>query len=200
MGATMPIILKRHNKKIDPKVLKDLLREGKTVTQCAEFFACSPSAISQAKSKLSIAVVDDAAWRAHEITNENIDMMQQLTKTNKILLDSIDRFERIIAGDTKAIDSLRRLYAEGNLFAKKGGNSVSFKDPQELLLKLIGELRMQAKLYMDIAAQMHDHEEVQNFQAAVLEVIGNERPEIRQRIVNKLIDRKKLHGFTQINH
>ena len=195
----MPIILKRHNKKVDPKVLKNLIREGKTVTQIAEYFGCTPSAISQAKSKLSIAVVDDATWRAHEITNENIQFMQQLNKTNKILADSIDRLEAIIAGDEEATKSLRRLYREGNLFGKRGSSSVAFRDPQELLLKLISELRMQARLYIDISAQMQDHEEAQIFQAAVLEVIGNESPEIRQRIVKKLIDRKKLHRFTQIN-
>ena len=49
--------------KVDPVKLNKLLNEGKSTKDIAEFFDCTPGAVSQAKRKLGIAVVKATSRR-----------------------------------------------------------------------------------------------------------------------------------------
>ena len=80
--------------KIDIVKLNRLLRSGKSQQGCAEYFGCSPSAISQAKKKLNINVVKDVQLRsAHKVVEYNLNVMDQLRKINDYANDLLDRIE-----------------------------------------------------------------------------------------------------------
>ena len=80
--------------KIDVIKLNKLLRSGKTVKECASFFKVSPSAISQAKKGLNVAVVKNVALEnAHRVVDKNLNAVDQLHKINleaNRLLDELE--------------------------------------------------------------------------------------------------------------
>ncbi len=52
--------------KIDPFKLNELLGEGKKTKEIADFFKCSPGAVSQAKRRLGVAVVKASATKRRD--------------------------------------------------------------------------------------------------------------------------------------
>ncbi len=71
------------DKKIDEVKLNQLLRSGKSVKECAKFFDCTPSAVSQAKAKMNISVVRSVVLEnAHRVVDKNLNTIDQLQKIN----------------------------------------------------------------------------------------------------------------------
>jgi predicted transcriptional regulator len=65
--------------KIDFNVLNRLVTEGKSTSEIAKFFSCTPGAVSQAKKKLKISVVKNVALEnAHKVVDKNLDAIEQL--------------------------------------------------------------------------------------------------------------------------
>ena len=61
-----------------------------------------------------------------------------------------------------------------------------FKDPRELALKAMAEIRGQLKLQLEIFQTLYDMKAVQEFQQEVLTAIGEASPDVRSRIIDKL--------------
>jgi hypothetical protein len=61
-----------------------------------------------------------------------------------------------------------------------------FKDPRELALKAMAEIRGQLGLQLEIFKALYDMAAVAEFQKEVLEAIGNASPELRDQIIHNL--------------
>jgi len=65
--------------KIEFNSLNRLVMEGKSTSEIAKFFSCTPGAVSQAKKKLKISVVKNVALEnAHKVVDKNLDAIEQL--------------------------------------------------------------------------------------------------------------------------
>ena len=81
--------------KIDVIKLNQLLKSGKSVAECAKFFDVTPSAVSQAKKKLNVAVVKNVALEsAHKVVDQNLDAVAQLQKINNAANNLLDELEQ----------------------------------------------------------------------------------------------------------
>ena len=82
--------------KIDIIKLNQMLMSGKSVKDCAKHFSVTPSAISQAKKNLNVAVVKNVAMEnAHRVVGKNLDALDQLQKINVEANRLLDELEEI---------------------------------------------------------------------------------------------------------
>lgn len=145
--------------RIDYAKLHRLVTEGKSGRQIAAYFGVTPSAVSQAKRKLKIAVVKDIALEnAHKIVDKSLNAADQLHKINEQA--------------NKLLDDLE-------------------KDPS-LKIKVMAEIRGQLKLQLEIFKALYDMEAVAEFQREVLTAIGEESPDVKNRIVKRLKESRSL--------
>ena len=68
------------------------------------------------------------------------------------------------------------------------------KDPRELALKAMAEIRGQLNLQLEIFKTLHDMKAMQEFQEEVLEVIGKVDPSARAAIITGLNQRRAVRG------
>jgi len=156
--------------KIDVVKLNQMLRAGKSVKQCAEYFGVTPPAISMAKKNLNVATVRSAALEnAHKIVSRNLDAVAQLQKIN-------DKANAII-------DEL---------------SSSSERADKQLILKACSEIRGQLGLQLEILRSLHDFEAVAQFQSEVLQAIGEVTPDVRNRIIQRLKERRTIRQSLSI--
>ncbi len=69
---------------------------------------------------------------------------------------------------------------------------------QEVILKLTGEVRQQLGLQLEISKTLVDLRVVKEFQATVLEAIGDQSPEIAHAIVTRLKARQALRPSASV--
>lgn len=186
--------------KIDHVKLDRMLADGKTSKACAEYFGVTPAAISQAKKNLNIAVVRNVAMEnAHRVVDKNINAVEQLQKINDYANELLDLAMRSNRGDKKALQTLegqvRKVKANGSEKTVKLKN----KDPQELALKAMAEIRNQLKLQLDIFQTLYDLEAVAEFQQEVLDIISGVDPSVRETIVNRLAQKRALRSAVKFN-
>lgn len=69
---------------------------------------------------------------------------------------------------------------------------MNYKDPKELYLKCIAEIREQLKFQKEIFQQLYEMKGVQEFQETVLSVIGKVNQNVRKQIIDRLSKRQAL--------
>jgi hypothetical protein len=176
--------------KIDRVKLNRMIIAGKTQRECAHVFGVTEGAISKAKKELNIAVVKNVAMEnAHKVVDKNLDAISQLQKINSNANEILDLLMRWNRGDDEALQVLE---SQGVTKKVRVGDKeelvkeFKFKDPRELALKAMAEIRGQLNLQLDIFRTLYDMKAVQEFQQEVLTAIGEASPEVRHAIVSKL--------------
>jgi hypothetical protein len=180
--------------KIDKVKLNQLLRSGKTQRECSQVFGVTESAISKAKKELNINVVKNVALEnAHRVVDKNLDAVDQLQKINTYANELLDLCMRWQRGDKEALQIL-----EGQVkYVRVNGQDepvkeFKFKDPREIALRAMAEIRGQLKLQLEIFQCLYDLKAVQEFQEEVLTAIGEASPDVRNKIINRLNQRRAL--------
>ncbi|NIO20903.1 MAG: hypothetical protein GTN76_09235 [Candidatus Aenigmarchaeota archaeon] len=168
--------------------LEQLVREGNGVSQIAKKLGVTKGAVSKALKKLSVAISKDVALRsAPEVVDRNINAIDQLQKINDYANELLDLLMRWNRGDEEALQIL-----EGQVRKVRVGKTekfveeFKFKDPRELALKAMAEIRNQLNLQHEIFKMLYDLRAVEEFQREVLTAIGNASPEIRDQIIRNL--------------
>jgi DNA-binding transcriptional regulator GbsR (MarR family) len=160
-------------KRIPIYQLERLVSKGLGVSEIADELGFSKGAVSKALKRLSVAITKDVALRtAPEIANSKLDAMGQLSKVNDLINRELDYIEEHIE---TASDKERK----------------SFQDQK---LKHVAEIRKQLGLFLKIAETLYNAEEVAKFQQTVLEEIGHAAPEIRDRILQRLNERRVIRS------
>jgi hypothetical protein len=138
--------------KIDKVKLSQMLRSGKSQRECAKVFGVTEGAISQAKKELNINVVKSVALEnAHKVVTKNLNSIEQLQKINDYANELLDLLMRWNRGDKEALQILesqvRKVKVKGT---EEEITEYRFKDPRELALKAMAEIRSQLSLQLEI--------------------------------------------------
>ena len=187
---------------IEKVQLNQMLREGKTLKQCGEFFNVSVSAISQAKKKLGISVGKEIALvEAHKVVSEHLDTVKQLQKINADANEILELLMRWNRGDDEALQVL-----ESQITTKKVrvGNEekfvkeFKFKDPRELALRAMQEIRGQLKLQNETLQALCEIRAVAEFQAELISLLKEIDQEIANEFIRRLEKRQSLRRAVKL--
>lgn len=189
--------------KIDRIKLNQMLNAGKPQKEVAQVFGVSEGAISKAKKELNINVVRSVGLEvAHRVAEQNLDTMRQLQKINSDANEILDLLMRWNRGDDEALQILESQVRKVRIGKSEDAETVKeyrFKDPRELALKAMGEIRGQLALQLDIFKTMCDMDTVREFQGEVLTAIGDVSKETRDAIIKRLKEKRTLRASIQIN-
>ena len=138
----------------------------------------------------------------HKIAGCEINVVGQLQKINLAANELLDILLRWNRGDDEALQILESQVRK--VRTGKGGNTEEiteyrFRDPRELAFKAMQEIRGQLKLQLEIFQALYDMQAVQQFQAEVLEIIGNVSPEARDEIIRHLNEKNALRSNLDLN-
>jgi hypothetical protein len=145
---------------------------------------------------MNLAITKDLALRsAGEIVDREINALDQLHKINTHANEILDLLMRWQRGEPEALQILESQVR----YVKVNGEEepvkeFKFKDPRELCLKAMQEIRGQLKLQLEIFQCLYDVKQVAAFQEEVLDAIGQADPEIRENIVKNLQQRRAIRS------
>ena len=182
--------------------IKQLLRlidsEGMPAAQAAKKLGVSRQAVSRLlidlRGKTTRAVV---VKQTAEVVERKIDTLKQLSEINGHANWLLDHVMKWIKGDPEAIQVLESHARQVNVGNKKEPEWVTeykFKDPHEIALRAMAEVRAQLDLQLQIYQTMYSIQESEKFQQTVLEVLGEVDGEIRDEIIRRLNERKSIRS------
>ena len=184
--------------KIDRTKLNQMLRAGKPQKEIAQFFGVSEGAISKAKKELNVNVVKSVALEnAHRVVGKNLDAIDQLQKINQYANELLDLCMRWQRGDEQALQILESQVRQVRIGKGEDAEFIKqykFKDPRELALKAMAEIRNQLGLQLEIFQTLYDMKAVQEFQKEVLSAIGEASPEVRDGIIDRLNKKRAIRS------
>jgi transcriptional regulator with XRE-family HTH domain len=186
--------------KIDRVKLSQLLNSGKSQREVAQVFGVTEGAISKARKELNLAVVKNVSLEnAHKVVGKNLDAVAQLQKINQDANELLDLLMRWNRGDEEALQVLESQVRKVRVGkTEKFFEEFKFKDPRELALRAMAEIRGQLNLQLDIFKALYDMQAVAEFQREVLEAIGEVAPDVRDRIIRHLKERRTLRQSVSI--
>jgi hypothetical protein len=171
-------------RKISDVQLEQLVREGNGVSQIARILKVGKGTVSRRLKQLSIGINKNVTLHhAGELVKREINAAVQLQKINDHANEMLDLLMVCINGDERA---------KSEATAKLGPMGPGIKDPKELALKCMQEIRSQLKLQLDIFQTLYDMQAVADFQREVLEAIGNADLATRDRIIGNLKERSAI--------
>jgi DNA-binding transcriptional regulator GbsR (MarR family) len=160
-------------KKFSNLELEPLIREGLGVSEIARKLGVSKGSVSKRLKELRVGITKDVALRsASQIVDRQINAMDQLNRINSLIHKELN-------------------YIEENIETAKGEERRELQDQR---LKHVAEVRKQLHLLLDIAQALYNAEEVKAFQETVLEEIGRASPEIQERIIEGLQQRRAIRS------
>ena len=98
-------------------------------------------------------------------------------------LDAVSQQKRINERSNEIIDEL---------------TTSSERADKQLILKASSEIRGQLGLQLEILRSLHDFEAVAQFQSEVLQAIGEVTPDVRNRIIQRLKERRTIRQSLSI--
>ncbi len=187
--------------RIDDKLLLQLVRNGGTVSGIARKLGVAKGTVSTRLKALKVAINRNVTIRAaHKIVDREINALDQLQKINQDANELLDLLMRWNRGDEEALrvleSQVRKIKVRGR---EEEITQYRGKDPRELALKAMQEIREQLKLQYDIFRTFYDMQAVQEFQTEVLEMIGSVSPEAREGIIRRLTERNALRSAVDFN-
>ena len=181
--------------------MDQMIREGKPQREIAQFFRVTDGAISKAKNELKVAVVKNVALEsAHKVVGKHLDTLSQLQKINEHANELLDLLMRWNRGDSEALQILESQVRKVKVRGKEEeAKEYRFKDPRELALKAMQEIRGQLSLQLDIFKTLYDVQAVADFQKEVLEAIAEVEPNVRDKIIERLKASRALRKSVSID-
>lgn len=173
------------NAKIDLQKMRSMLRAGKSQKQCSEYFRCSKAAISQAVKSLNRNVAKVSSFEvAGKIYDSELGVVDQLKSINTASDYLLNLILDFLQGDPEAVEALKR--------QQKDLQDVTHKDPKDILIRTISEIRKNVGMQVNILEILYNIESIQSFQNAVIEAIGEESVELRDKVLHRLKQQRLL--------
>ncbi len=178
----------------DRKLLQLIDKEGKSQSETARLLGISRQAVSQRLRELrgrTTRVV--VARKVEEVVERKLDAIAQLNKINGYANELLDLLMRWGRGEEEALQVL-----ESQVTTRKvrvGDEEIDvqefkLKDPRELALKAMAEIRGQLDLQLKIFQTLYSLQAAEEFQAVVMEAIGEASPDVRREIIHRLNQRR----------
>jgi hypothetical protein len=177
-------------KRISIIELEKAIQSGCGVTEAAQRLGVTKGGVSKALKRLKIAVIKDSTLRhVAEVVEGRLDALEQIRKINGYaneLLDLLMRWNRGDEGALQILESQVRKVKVGRGEDAKEISEYKFKDPRELALRAMAEIRGQVQLQFEIFQGLYDMQAVAEFQKEVLDAIGRCSPQLKKEIVESL--------------
>jgi predicted transcriptional regulator len=190
--------------KINDRALLKLIDSKKmSQSESAKELGVSRQAVSkrlqELRGKTTRVVI---AKKVGDVVDRKIDAMDQLSKINEYANEMLDLLMRWNRGDSEALQVL-----ESQVRTKKVqvGDEIEFikefkmKDPRQLALQAMAEIRNQLKLQLDMFQALYDLRAAQEFQDEILTAIGEVDPDVRTKIIRKLGEKRALRTVVKFN-
>jgi predicted DNA-binding protein YlxM (UPF0122 family) len=181
--------------KLSDKKLLSLVDENLSMAEIARKYGISRQAVSkrliELRGKLTKVVVSKKVER---VVEKKINALDQLYKINQDANEILDLLMRWNRGDPEALQVLEsqvkkiRIGDGEELEIKE----VKFKDPRELALRAMAEIRGQLALQLEIFQALFSLQAAQEFQDTVLQVIKEVDPNVRNEIIRCLNQRRTI--------
>ncbi len=159
-------------------------------TKAAKELGVSRQAVSkrlqEIRGKTTKVIV---AKKLGQLVDNRIDAMEQLKNINDHANFLLDHVMKWIKGDEAAIQVLEKSVRKVNVGTREEPQYVDefkFKDPHEIALRSMGEIRGQLKIQLDIFQALYSLQAAEEFQNIVLETIGEVDSNVRKEIIRKL--------------
>ena len=135
--------------------------------------------------------------------NKNLDAIDQLQRVNQVanqLLDELTGEDQVISRMVKAVEG-SLVYEENPKKQKAYIRQIILLVNQDkaTALKACAEIRGQLSLQLDIFKTLYDMEAVAEFQREVLSAIGEEAPDVRNKIIRRLKESRTLRQSISVN-
>ncbi|BBO72778.1 hypothetical protein DSCW_01950 [Desulfosarcina widdelii] len=138
-----------------------------------------------------------AVKKIEDVVDRKLDAVDQLQKINENANELLDLCMAWQRGDDVALQIL-----ESQRTSKKiriGDEEIEikefkFKDPRDLALKAMAEIRQQLRLQLEIFSTLYDMKSVQEFQDEVLDAIGKVDPDARNKIIRRLNQKRAIRS------
>jgi hypothetical protein len=181
--------------KLNDSKLLELVDLGWNLAEIARKHGISRQAVSKRLIELrgkTTKVV--ATKKVKEVVEKKLNALDQLYKINQDANEILDLLMRWNRGDPEALRVLesqvkRIRVGEGEELEVK---EVKFKDPRELALRAMAEIRGQLTLQLEIYQTLFSLQAAEEFQKTVLEVIGEVDVKVRDEIVRRLNQRRSI--------
>lgn len=188
-------------KKLSNIELEQLVREGNGVSQIARKLGVSKGTVSKRLKALSVGIAKDVTLRsAPEIVERKLDALAQLQKINDNANEILDLLMRWNRGEEEALQILesqvRKVRIRGT---EEEITEYKFKDPRELALKAMAEIRGQLNLQLDIFRTLYDMKAVAEFQKEVLDAIAEASAEVRDAIIHRLNEKRAIRSTLELH-
>jgi predicted transcriptional regulator len=187
----------------DRELLKLIDKEKKSQSEAARIIGVSRQAVSKRLKELrgnTTKVV--ATKKVEQVVDRKIDAMEQINQINVYANEILDLLMRWNRGDDEALQVLESQVKTKRVRVGKEKLDVKefkFKDPRELALKAMAEIRGQLKLQMEIFQALYDLSAVQEFQSVVLETIAEVEPSVRTKIIRRLNEKRTLRSAVRFS-
>ena len=139
-------------RKIDDKQLQQLISQGLGVSEIARKLGASKGTVSNRIKALNIAISKDVTLRAApEIVKKELDTIGQLQKINDNANEILELLMRWNRGDPEALRILECQVRKVIVGTGENAQEVTeykMKDPRELALKAMAEIRNQLRLQL----------------------------------------------------
>ena len=140
--------------------------------------------------------------KVEKVIDRKIDSMEQLSKINEYANELLDLLMAWNRGDETALQVL-----ESQVTTKKVRvgdqeefvKEFKFKDPRDLALKAMGEIRSQLKLQLEIFQALFSLQAAQEFESTILEVIGEVAPDVRSEIIRRINQKRSVRAAVRFS-
>ena len=181
-------------KKIMTADLEKAFAAGLGVSETARLLGVSKGAVSKRAKALRVTLnqnttKDVVLFHAGEVLSKEISAIDQLQKINSYANELLDLLMRWTRGEDEALQILESQISQKKVRVGKKIEFVKeykFKDPRELALRAMGEIREQLKLQFEMMKALYDMENVAAFQEEVLTAIGEVNQDVRRQIIENL--------------
>ena len=189
-------------RRISAADLQKCFEAGLGVTETARQLGVTKGAVSKRAKALRTVFregvsKDVVLFHAGEVVAKEINAVEQLHKINSNANELLDMLMRWMRGDDVALQILESQVSEKKVRVGKEFQFVKdfkVKDPRELALKAMGEIREQIKLQFEMLSGLYDMENVAKFQEEVLTSIGEVAPDVRKQIIENLQKRRIIRS------
>jgi hypothetical protein len=155
--------------------------------------------IKKLKKNITQAVV--VHKNAQRIVDRKINAFDQLNKINADANELLDVVMSWGRGDDEALRILETQVRKVTYGTGDSAHEVTeykFKDPRELALKCMAEIRGQLKLQTEIMATLFDIQAVSEFQQEVADILEEESPGARTRILQRLEEKRLRRSVVKL--
>ena len=196
--------------KIDEVEMMRLFKANRTIGEIAKHFHVTYNAVQKMKTRCEkrLAAVPDLS--RSEVSRNNIDTVFQLRLMNDHILHELKRCQRLVTREDSAVlerekleDLVKKNPQDLALVKKlKEMGPVNINDIlkiQSNIISISSEVRKQIELQVKIYETIFNVQMVAEFQEEIIEILRTVDPELKEKVLRKLKERRSLRGLVRLD-